>query len=916
QILTRWIASGGQYSEHWSFVPPQNQPPAITQNLPREWQKNPIDAFIFQKLELLSLKPQPQADKEALIRRVSLDLTGIPPTSSEVDRFLSDTHHDAYERLVDRLLGSPRYGERWARKWLDLARYADTNGYEKDRYRSIWPYRDWVINALNADMPFDEFTIRQIAGDMLPGATDNDRIATGFHRNTMLNEEGGIDPLEFRFYAMVDRVGTTSTVWMGMTMACAQCHNHKYDPLTQSDFYRLMASLNNAEEPPAFNLQTNATDLARRQIDREIADMVAGLRDQFPAEPAQGADDKRSEKNRRELARKKAFDSWLKASTKTSADWVILNPQTVSGNLARFEKRPDGSIFASGDATKHDEYLLTLPSLPAGTTAIRLEVLPDPSLPAGGPGRTDYEGPLGDFFLSEFQLRGADGKASPALKIASASESYGKLGIGAGDAKAELALDGNMQTGWSTQGHQGHADQAVFVLEKPLETATEARLTMIFERHYSAPLGRFRLWTTTSKSGLSAKKLPTVIEQLLAKPAENRTYADLETLENHWLRNESAELKEHQKRIAALEASRPKPVSTLVMKERPADFQRPTFVHRRGEFLQPTKPVSPGAPEFLATKTSGSQPKNRLELARWLVSRQNPLAARVTVNRQWAALFGRGLVRTQEDFGYQGELPTHPELLDWMASTFVNEDKWSLKRLHRRMVTSQASRQSSHVSQESIARDPDNRYLSHGPRFRMDGEVIRDSALAAAGLLSPKMGGPSVYPPQPESVTTEGAYGRLPWSASQGEDRHRRSLYTFAKRTTPFAMLNTLDAPSGEACVVRRDVSNSALQSLTLLNDITFLEAAQALGREFSSRAGGESDRLRELYRRLFSRTPNATEAKLLEAFLAGQLAFYKTNPDQAKSLTGASVGDQADIAAWTALARALFNTDEFVVHR
>lgn len=919
QILKNWIATGGQYAEHWSFVPPTRPNVSQPDNLPAHWRQNPIDAFIFQKLQSLSLNPQPQADKEALIRRVSLDLTGIPPTPSELEKFLSDTRPDAYERLVDRLLASPRYGERWARKWLDLARYADTNGYEKDRYRSIWPYRDWVINALNADMPFDEFTIRQLAGDMLPNATDKDRIATGFHRNTMLNEEGGIDPLEFRFYAMVDRVGTTSTVWMGMTLACAQCHNHKYDPLTQSDFYRLMASLNNAEEPPAYNLSNQEIELSRRQIDRQIAEIVGGLRDQFPAEPLQGSNDKRSERTRRDSARKKAFDTWLTTNSAKSADWSIISPNNISGNLARFEKRPDGSIFATGDATKHDEYFLTLPSLPAGTTAIRLEVLPDPALPAGGPGRTDYEGPLGDFFLSEFQLRGADGKANPALKIASASESYGKLGIGGGDAKAALALDGNMQTGWSTQGHQGQADQAVFVLEKPLDKATEASLTMIFERHYSAPLGRFRLWSTTSKSATYAKKLSTSIEQLLAKPAETRTYSDLQTLENYWLQHESAELKDQHKKLAALEASRPKPVSTLVMKERPADFQRPTFIHRRGEFLQPTKPVSPGAPEFLSAKSANSSPGNRLELARWLVSNQNPLAARVTVNRQWAAIFGRGLVRTQEDFGYQGELPTHPELLDWLATTFVNDDKWSLKRLHRRMVTSQAYRQSSQVTPESITRDPDNRYLSHGPRFRMDGEIIRDSALAVAGLLSPKMGGPSVYPPQPESVTTEGAYGRLAWSVSQGEDRFRRSLYTFAKRTTPFAMLNTLDAPSGEACVVRRDVSNSALQSLTLLNDITFLESAQALGREFSTASGNDLTKLERLYRRIFCRLPNATEAKLLAEFLAGQKAFYEQNKAEARALIGESGGERADqsnIAAWTALARALLNTDEFVVHR
>jgi hypothetical protein len=356
------------------------------------------------------------------------------------------------------------------------------------------------------------------------------------------------------------------------------------------------------------------------------------------------------------------------------------------------------------------------------------------------------------------------------------------------------------------------------------------------------------------------------------------------------------------------------------MRERPGDFRRPTFVHRRGEFLQPTTAVSAGAPEFLTAKApkAGGE-MDRLTLARWLVSPDNPLAARVTVNRQWAALFGRGLVRTQEDFGYQGELPTNPELLDWLAASFVEDDKWSLKKLHRRMVTSQAYRQSSKVSADAIARDPDNRFLSRGPRFRMDGEVVRDSALAVAGLLAKKMGGASVYPAQPSSVTTEGAYGRMQWTTSTGDDRYRRSLYTFTKRTAPFAMLSTLDAPSGESCIVRRDVSNSALQSLTLLNDVTFMEAAQAIGREFSARNSPDSMKLNALYRRLFSRNPTADESKMLAAFLSGQRSFYDKNPAEAAALMGESGSNQAihsSAAAWTALTRALLNTDEFVVHR
>lgn len=919
RILTQWVAAGGKFAEHWAFVRPERPEVPNVEGMPSHWKSNPIDSFVYQELRLQGLAPQPQADKRALIRRVSLDLIGLPPTPEEVDAFLADSSPNAYEKLVDRLLDSPRYGERWARKWLDLARYADTNGYEKDRFRSIWPYRDWVINALNRDMPFDEFSIRQLAGDMLPNASQDDMIATGFHRNTMLNEEGGIDPQEYRFYAMVDRVGTTGTVWLGMSVACAQCHNHKYDPITHADYYRLMASMNNAEEPPLFDLPSAETERRNGEIDQQITELVKSLKAKFPlASPDTSQKADITDQARREESIQKAFQAWVAESSEKAVRWSLVKPTSMQANLAHLEQRPDGSIFARGDATKHDEYELALGSLPAGTTAIRLEVLPDPALPAGGPGRTDYEGPLGDFFLSEFQLRNADGAMDASLKIASATESYGKLGIGGGDAKAELALDSNMQTGWSTNGRQGNQDQAVFVLEKPLEKSVEARLKMIFERHYSAPLGRFRLWISSTQQGPLAKTLPTSIEEILAKKLADRSSIDLETLETYWLRYVAPQVAEIRKEIETLESSRPKPPTTLVMRELPADIRRPTFIHNRGEFLQPTTQVEPGVPAFLTKKGQSKLPNNRLELARWLVSPENPLTARVTVNRQWAAFFGRGLVRTQEDFGYQGELPSHPALLDWLARSFADDQKWSLKKLHFQIVTSETYKQSSHVSPESMAKDPDNRFLSHGPRFRMDGEVVRDSALAVAGLLSHKMGGPSVFPSQPSSITTEGAYGKLNWQVSTGEDRYRRSLYTFAKRTAPFAMLNTFDAPSGEACVVRRDVSNSALQSLTLLNDPTFMEAAQALGRKYGSEQTTDHDRIVELFNRVLNRLPEPAESELTLKFLTAQRVHLANRPEQVKALAGEPNGskNQLEIATWTTLARALLNTDEFVVHR
>ena len=698
-----------------------------------------------------------------------------------------------------------------------------------------------------------------------------------------------------------------------MSMACAQCHNHKYDPITQADYYRLMATMNNAEEPPVYELGSESARLGKLRIDQEIAALKADLVNQFPAELPAGPGDSRSFNQRRRETYDKRFRQWLAGESRQAVRWSVVQPSAMSANIAKLELLPDGAVFARGDATKHDEYQLDLKQLPEGTTAIRLEVLPDKSLPAGGPGRTDYEGPLGDFFLSEFRLE----SAGQPIKIASATESYGQLGIGGGAAKAALALDGNMQTGWSTQGHQGQSDQAVFVLEKPLASDTDIRLTMIFERHYAAPLGKFRLWATSAAGPAQeakAKALPADLEELLTLQEDKLFPRELARLRAYW-EGVTPELAEARKAIATLKAQKSKPISALVMRERPTNFTRPTYMHRRGEYLQPTTMVTPDSPQFLKSAESPGT-GNRLELARWLVSAENPLTARVTVNRQWAAFFGRGLVRTQEDFGYQGEMPSNPELLDWLATTFV-ADGWSMKRLHRRIVTSQAYQQSSKVTPDALAKDPDNRLVSRGPRFRMDGEVVRDTALAASGLISTQIGGPSVFPPQPASVTTEGTYGSLNWKTSTGPDRYRRSLYTFAKRTSPFAMLNTFDAPSGEACVVRRDVSNSALQSLTLLNDPIFLETAQALGRQVAQLKEPDEARLNRVYLRLFQRPCDTQEKADLAAFLAAQRQHYKSEPDTAKAFAGDLPPDQAaEVAAWSALTRALLNTDEFVVHR
>jgi hypothetical protein len=878
QALRRWIAAGAEYRPHWAFVKPVHSTPPRAGKVPDGWDRNPIDAFILARLEKEGLTPLPEADRATLIRRLSLDLIGLPPTPQEVDEFVQDARPQAVERLVDRLLASPHYGERWARRWLDLARYADTNGYEKDRPRSIWPYRDWVIEALNADMPFDQFTLKQLAGDMRPGATVADQVATGFHRNTMLNEEGGIDPLEFRFHAMTDRVATTGTVWLGLTVGCAQCHSHKFDPITQREYYQVFAFLNNADEPEMAVPRADVT-ARRTEIEARVTKLTAELPTHFDA---------------------KAFDEWLKDQRPKAVPWRVLRPAEAKSNLPLLTVQADDSVFVSGDLTKRDEYQLTFHGDLAGVTAIRVEAIPDERLPRGGPGLVYYEGPFGDFVLSEITAT-VDGKPA---KFTQASHTFA-----AGGSSAAAAIDGNPQTGWSINGGQGKRHVAVFVFERPLGPVKDLVVKMLFERYYVAGLGRFRIAVTTAANP-TARDTPTDVEDLLLRPADQLTDSQRARLREHFSQT-TPHLAAARKQIEDLQKQRPAYPTTLVLRERPPENPRPTFVHRRGEFLQPGERVEPATPAFLPPY-SADLPRNRLGLARWLVSRDNPLTARVTVNRQWAAFFGRGLVRTTEDFGYQGELPSHPELLDDLAVWFMDQG-WSLKKLHRLLATSATYRQASRVTPELLAKDPQNVLLARGPRVRLDAELIRDAALKAAGLLSAKIGGPSVYPPQPASVTTEGTYGALPWTASQGQDRYRRGLYTFAKRTAPFAMAATFDGPSGESCVARRDVSNTPLQALTLLNDVVFTEAAQAVGRTMAARPGTVPGRLTEVFRRFLVRPPTEHEMQALAGFLAQQQKRFAANEAEARKLAGDGPGSVAERAAWTALARVVLNLDEFV---
>lgn len=871
-ILARWIDQGAKYETHWAFVPP-TLPPVPTTN-----GSTPIDAFINRSLESVGLQPSPTADPYALVRRVYLDLIGIPPTPEEADAFVTDPSPIAYASLVDALIARPEYAERWARPWLDLARYADTNGYEKDRPRTIWPYRDWVLNAIANDMPYDQFTIKQLAGDMIPDATDDDRIATGFHRNTMLNEEGGIDPQEYRFHAMVDRVGTTGTVWMGLTIACAQCHTHKYDPITHTDYFAMFALLNGADEPEHEVADPNV--VARREaIKKEIAKLEDELIAKYFGQP-----DDQSETQM-------ALDAFIAANRSAAREWQVVVPTAMESTMPTLTPQDDGSILASGDVTKREVYRLTFPPITLNRpfTAIRLEALPDESLPAGGPGMAFYEGRRGDFFLSELSVS-VDAET---LKLQKPSASFGKISIGSGSADAANVIDGEGSTGWSTSGAEGEPNRWVANFEKPFTADRPWTIEMVFERHFAAALGRFRI-SLTSGDEATAVKFDATTEAELAKwQADPKSLPSpdlIGRLQRRFL-YESDLLKEDRKPIERLRASMPEPVRTLVMRERPEAQRRVTYRYHRGEYLHPRESVAPAVPAIFAG--DGPVPTNRYQFAKWLVSDANPMFARVTVDRAWRDLFGRGIVHTAGDYGTQSEPPSHPELLDYLAIRFV-DNGMSMKWLHRELVLSDTYRRSGHRRPDVMAIDPENKLLAMGPRRRMEGERIRDAILASSGLLTHRMGGPSVYPPQPDGVTAR-AYGNVKWNESKGGDRYRRSVYTYAKRTAPFAALGVFDGPTGETCLPRRDSSNSPLQALTLMNDEMFLEMARAIAEDVIRETAPYDSKAiaTAMFRRLVIRPPHEQELQAIVDFH--------------QSL------DADESSRWMLVARALMNLDEVI---
>ena len=925
ELLKKWIASGAKFETHWAFAPPvRPMIPAVKQS---NWAKRPIDQFVLARIEAAGLTPSAPADRATLLRRVYLDLIGLPPSPAQVSAFVESDQENGFQQIVDELLARPEFGEKWGRAWLDLARYSDTNGYEKDRARSIWPYRDWVIKAINSDMPFDQFTVQQIAGDMLEAKDTKSgeesgsiaaKIATGFHRNTMLNEEGGIDPLEFRFYSMNDRVATTGLVWMGLTTGCAQCHTHKFDPITHTEYYQFMALLNNADEPDQ-EVVSPVLAAERERIQRELESKADQLVGQFPIEKVEGTDSSAEPKlDKHKQAFQAKFTSWADQQRAQTADWKVAKPTAMKTNMPKLEVLDDGSIYSTGDITKRDLFELTIAKGALGDgpiTALRLEALPDSRLPAGGPGRCFYEGRRGDFFLSEVTLRDGD----RTIKIREGSHSYGKNGLGSGSSEAKNVFDGDGSTGWSTAQREGEPHQLVLILDEPLQVTDSLKIEMLFERHYATSLGRFRWSVCSSDKSPVAQDMSASLQAALFKPSGEWTEVERRELERHFALT-CEELKDARKEIDKLRKRMPAAPTTLVMQERAGDNPRPTHRHHRGEYLSPREEVNAAIPEIFRQLTD-RPPTNRLELGRWLASRENPLVGRVFVNRVWESLFGAGLVRSQGDFGMQATPPTHPELLDWLAVDWM-ESGWSLKSMLRDIVLSATYQQSSAWTPELQARDPENLLLARFSRQRVDAEVLRDAMLASSGLLCEHVGGPSVRPPQPASVTAL-AYGNEAWPESKGADRYRRSLYTFSKRTAPFAAYQAFDAPSGETCAVRRERSNTPLQALTLLNDTMYLEMAEALGWSVYQFDANDERRAFDLGFRLWSRSPSTDEIKLIVQFVEAQRTRIAkggflpevnlSNGELKQLFTSQPESDKANLVAWIMTARAMMNTDEAI---
>ena len=933
ELLRRWIEQGAEYQAHWAFLPPQSPSlPAVGRG-GSPWPRNPIDVFILAELQQRGLQPSPEESREVLLRRVSLDLTGLPPTHGELDACAADRSPGAYERAVDRLLASPRYGERMALDWLDAARYADTNGYYTDLERHAWPWRDWVIRALNGNMPFDRFTIEQLAGDLLPGATDDQKIATGFNRNHMVtNESGSIDE-ECRTGYVVDRVDTTATVWLGLTVGCARCHDHKYDPITQKEYYGLFAYFNNVPEKGLVKDPINPTP---------VLSLPTAAQDERLA--------KLRGRRARGESRWKALEPDLNAATvaweKTA---VAALPGVPSDALAAFDLNHDGEdrgplhrVVNTVGSLSFGPGVLGPAAVFDGTQYVQFEG--PPALegntpfslvlwikPGGSPSGCVVSKMDGTAMARGFEVIWY--KSQPRINLVSewgrsAIEVVARQAFSGGEwHHLAVTYDGSGKAAGVTVSVDGQRQPVVvrrdnlagpIASDEPWRIAWKATGV-----GFEGSLDELRLFDRVLQGDeIEAMACREMLQGAIETPRAERTGQQKERLRTYYVAHEgSDELRRLTAELAELrgleDEVRKEIISTPVMVE--MEPPRPTYVLARGQYDQPGPQVSAGVPAALgALERAG--PRNRLGFARWLVAADNPLTARVAVNRYWQLVFGAGLVRTGNDFGLQGEPPSHPQLLDWLAVELVRSG-WDVKGLLRLMVTSATYRQASRFTPELLAGDPENRLLGRGGRYRLPAELIRDQALALGGLLVEHPGGPSVKPYQPPGLWEAVSYnGDQTYQQDHGSALYRRSLYTFWKRQSPPPAMLTFDSPTREICTARRSRTNTPLQALVLLNDVTYVEAARGLA-ALMVREGGvdPAGRVRFGFRRATGRWPATDEAAALERLYRRQLAAYRDRPRSAEALVHQGEApvdpalDPCELAAWTITASVLLNLDETI---
>jgi mono/diheme cytochrome c family protein len=1054
-LVKAWIEQGARLPQHWSFVPPERPAlPDWERKGTHAWSSHPVDRFVEAQQLAHGLQPSPPAERAELLRRVSLDLTGLPPTSEQLAEFESDTSPNAYERQVDRLLADPAYGEHWARKWLDLARYADSAGYADDPPRTIWGYRDWVIDAYNQNEPIDQFTVDQIAGDLLPNATQRQLIATAFHRNTLTNNEGGTNDEEFRNVAVVDRVNTTMAVWMGVTMACAQCHTHKYDPFTQEEYFKLFAIFNQTQdadrrdESPSIDLLTTEQLQQKQQWQNRIQEIELSL-DQ-PSEEV--------------LADLRLWEQSLGEPSWRSAK--PLSGKSRGNRDFEFGANDTIRVLPTASDTATDTYELNLALDPADgpITGIGIRTVPDADLPQGGAGlgvgnfvvtnitasllpaadsrgtsaryvRIDLPGKQKILSLAEVQVFAGDENLARESKATQSSTDYmgepgraidgdtdgeytrnstthtrqgdapwWELDLGAEQCidrlviwnrtdnglqnrldgaqvqlldenrnqvyehtlkqapqqSQELAVrdnlpirlvagyanyaqsgfpaaatvDSDKQSGWAVGGSLAEPHLLTLIPEQPIEVSGPAQLHLKIEHnspHRNHLLGSFRVELSNSPWVADWSQLDAELLRIHNRPMSKRTSTEQQKLTVFYNRHIStrtqglrSELSRLQQQLQDLKPE----TSVPIMRQLASDSRRETYIQIRGNYKALGAKVTPGMPavfDSVMDENVGPNEVDRLALAKWLVDRGNPLTARVWVNRLWESLFGIGIVRSSEDFGSQGDKPSHPELLDWLACQFMDQG-WDQKRLLRLLVTSQTYRQTSRVSPRALESDQENIWLARGPRVRLSAEMVRDQALQAAGLLSDKMYGPPVRPPQP-NMGLKAAFGSdTDWKTSGGEDRYRRGLYTTWRRSNPYPSMATFDAPSREVCTLRRDSTNTPLQALVTLNDPGFVEAAQGVARRVVLHspeiAGSDQARLRAAFRLCTSRQATAAELAALEDLLADARKHFEQDRPAAVLLATDPLGpldDEADpveLAAWTSLSNVLLNLDEVLMKR